>query len=151
MKNHFLLGFLLAIFASSITFSQETFLKEKNGQKTLLFAHLPTKQACNAAELQKIAYLGQSESISLKLTDDLTLSGEILENLTTSPNVQKVSVRLSNFGNALLHFSIFTQPDNTNKIIGRIIHPKHGDALVIAQENGKYYVTKHKMEFFMVE
>jgi hypothetical protein len=79
------------------------------------------------------------------------VSGDILDNLITSPGVQNINVRLSNYGNALLHLSILTQAGNTPKIIGRIIHPNNADALIISEENGKYYITKQKMEFFMVE
>lgn len=128
-----------------------TFLCRKRSQKPLLFAHLPTKLICNKAELEKIKHSSRTQSISLQLTDQLAVSGQILENLTTSTGVKNINIRLSNFGDALFHISIFPQSDGTNKIAGRIIHPGYGDALVISEENGRYYITRHKMEFFMVE
>jgi hypothetical protein len=151
MKHQLYLCFLLALCASLLTSAQESFLKEKASQKPFLFADLPVKSTCIKAELEKVVHLKQSQFIELKLNDKLVLSGEILENVTTSSGVQNINVRISNLGNALLHVSILTKPDKTNKITGRIIHPKHGDALIISEENGRYIITKHKMEFFMVE
>jgi hypothetical protein len=151
MKYKLFLGFLLAINLSSFSFAQETISKGKPAERPLLFAHLPSKFSCNKAELEKIAGIAKSQQVSIQLNDKLTLFGEILENLQTSARLQNINIRLSNFGNALLHISIIKQADNSNKFVGRIIHPKHGDALIISEENGRYYVTKQKMEFFMVE
>ena len=152
MKHQFFMGFLLAcICFSAITLAQEPLSKDKRAEKPLLFSNLLQKTACNRSELEKITHSAKSDQISIKLSDNLLLSGEVIEKIESSPGIQNLNVRLSNFGNALLNVSIIRQPDNTNKIVGRIIHPKHADALVIAEENGKYYVTKHKMEFFMVE
>jgi hypothetical protein len=151
MKHQLYLCFLLALCASMVTSAQESFPKEKGSQKPLLFAHLPVKSNCNKAELEKVVQLKPSQLIQLKLNDNLVLSGEILENVTNSSGVQNINVRISNFENALLHVSILNKSNNTNKITGRIIHPRHGDALIISEENGKYIITKREMEFFMVE
>ena len=151
MKHQVFMGFLFACICSGMmTLAQDPLLKDGKAQKPQLFASLPSKTACNQLELEKISHFLKSEQVSIKLTDNLTLSGEVIEKVE-SAGIQNVNIRLSNFGNALLNISITSQADRTNRIIGRIIHPKHADALVIAEENGKYYVTKYKMEFFMVE
>lgn len=152
MKHQFFMGFLLAFMSCGfITLAQDPFSKNIRAEKSTLFASLPQKSSCNRPELEKVLQHTKSEKISIKLSDNLILSGEVIEKVESSPGIQNINVRLSNYGNALLSLSIFSQPDNTNKIVGRIIHPKHADALVIAEENGRYYITKHKMEFFMVE
>ena len=152
MKHQFFMGFLLTCICSSfITLAQEPLSKDKRVEKTLLFAALPSKMTCNRSELEKILHYRKSDQISIKLSENLFLSGEVVEKVEASPGVQNMNIILSNFGNALLHISIISQPNKTNKIVGRIIHPKNSDALVIEEENGKYYITKHKMEFFMVE
>jgi hypothetical protein len=146
------MGFLLAFMSIAFTTSaQDPSTQINSAGKTSLFAKLPSKLACNRPELEKVLRYKKSEQISLKLSDNLVLSGEVIEKTEATPGVQNVNIRLSNYGNALLTVSIFTNPDNTNSIVGRIIHPRHAEALVISEENGKYYVTKHKMEFFMVE
>lgn len=152
MKHQFFMGFLLACLCSSfITFAQEPLSKDRSAQKPLLFASLPSKLICNRPELENLIHSSKSDKISIKLSNNLLLSGEVIESIESTPGIQNMNIRLSNFGNALLTLSIMSQPDKTNKIIGRIIHPKHSDALIIAEENGKYYITKMKMEFFMVE
>ncbi len=152
MKHQFFMGFLLAsLCCGFITSAQEPFTKDKRAEKSTLFASLPSKSTCSRPELEKILQYAKSDQISIKLSDNLILSGEVIEKVETSPGIQNINIRLSNYGNAILNVSIFSQQDNSNKIIGRIIHPKHADAVVIAEENGRYYITKHKMEFFMVE
>lgn len=151
MKLQFFLCFLLALCAGRTSFAQESLAKETRAQKPLLFELLPSKSHCSRTELEKIVHSGRSRSISLKLNNDLELSGEVLENLTTSTGIQNINVRLSNFGDALLHISIIKRPGRPDKMIGRIVHPDHGDALTISEENGRFYITKHKRQFFMVE
>lgn len=143
--------FLLAIYGSLATLAQEPPSKANQIKKSSLFDQLPQKTACDKTELEKIRHQKKSQSISIKLSDALTLTGEILESLTTSAGVQNINVRLSNYGNALLHLSVRQGADKTNKITGRIIHPNHSDVLVISEENGHYFITKHKLEHFMVE
>lgn len=137
--------------SSPVIFAQEPTFKQKSTLKPLLFANLASKVDCNRPELEKLVHTKLADQILMKLNDNLILSGEVVEKVELGSGIQKLNIRLTNFGNALLNISIIRQPDNTNRIIGRIIHPKNGDALVIAEENGKYYITKQKMEFFMVE
>ncbi len=152
MKHQFFLGFLLLCICSShVSFAQNPLLKETRAEKSSVFAKLPAKSVCNRFELEKVIHSEKSSHISLTFTDNLVLSGEVIEKVETAAGTKNVNIRLSDFGNALLNISFLTQPDNTYKIIGRIIHPKNADALIIAEENGKYYITKYKMEFFMVE
>lgn len=151
MKHQFFLGFLLCICASFVTFAQNPVSKEARVDRPSLFAGLPAKSICNRSELEKIIQLPKSAQISLALSDNLVLSGEVIEKVETAAGSKNVNIRLSNFGNALLNVTFHHQQDNTYKIVGTIVHPKHADAIVIAEENGKYYITKHKMEFFMVE
>lgn len=146
------MGFLMAFISCGfITSAQDPFSKNIRAEKSTLFASLPQKSPCSRPELEKILRYTKFEKFSIKLSDNLLLAGEVIEKVETSPGIQNINVRLSNYGNALLNISIFSQPDSTNTIVARIIHPKHADALVIAEENGRYYVTRHKMEFFMVE
>ena len=151
MKHQFFLGFLLCVCASFVSFAQNPVSRDTRAEKSSLFASLPTKSVCNRSELEKISQSPKSAQVSLDLADNLVLSGEVIEKVETAGGNQNVNVRLSNFGNSLLHLSFLKQADNRYKITGRIIHPKNAEALVIAEENGKYYITKYKMEFFMVE
>ena len=146
------MGFLLACLCTSlISLGQDPLIKQKITTKPVLFGKLPQKSLCKRSELDKLARSTKSESISIQLNENILLSGELIEKVQIAKGVQNLNFRLSNFGNALLTLSITKQTDNTTKMVGRLIHPKHGDALVIAEENGNYYITKHKMEFFMVE
>ena len=151
MKHQFLVGFLLCICVSCITFAQNSVSTDAGGAKSSLFVSLPAKSVCNRSELEKISQLPKFAHVSLLISDNLVFSGEVIEKVELTDGIKNINIRLSNFGNALLNISFLNQQDNTYKIMGRVIHPKNADALVIAEENGKYYITKHKMEFFMVE
>lgn len=151
MKRQLLIGFLLlCLLYSSRADAQQT--REKiAGQRPPLFAILPPKSICNRAEFEKTLSLARLDHVSLQLTDNFQISGEVVDKVQSSPGIQTINIRLSDAGNALLNITIIDQPNSSKKITGRIIHPKNNEAIVIAEENGKYYITKHKMEFFMVE
>lgn len=152
MKRWLFMSFLLTMLSLSTDVSaQGPLTKDTKAIKPMLFSTLPAKSLCSRPELEKIAQFAKFQKINVNLNESLLLSGEVIERVETSPGVQNMNIRLSNFGNAILHISIFSGPGNTSTITGRIIHPGHSDALVITEENGKYYVTKYKMEFFMVE
>ena len=150
MKHQIFLGFGLCICAV-VTFAQTPVSKDTRTDKSSLFSTLPAKSVCNRLELEKIIQLPVSARVSLPLDNNLVLSGEVTEKVEPAAGIKNVNIRLSNFGNALFHVTFHQQPDNTYKITGRILHPGNGEAVVITEENGKYYFTKHKMEFFMVE
>jgi hypothetical protein len=152
MKRQLPIGFLLLCCALSFnTYAQQPTQKNTVAPGNLQFATLPAKSICNRAELEKTLSLAKLDHVSLQLTDNLHISGQVVEKIQSSPGIQTINIRLSNSGNALLNITIIDQPGNTSRITGRIIHPKNSEAIVIAEENGRYYVTKHKMEFFMVE
>jgi hypothetical protein len=150
MKHQIFLGFVLCI-CTLVTFSQTPVSKDTRADKSSLFATLPTKSVCNRLELEKIIQLPIFSRVSLPLDHNIVLSGEVIEKVEPAAGIKNINIRLSNFGNALLHVTFHQQQDNTYKITGRIVHPKNAEAVVISEENGKYYLTKHKMEFFMVE
>ena len=146
------MGFLLAFISIGLTASaQDPSTRVIRAEKASLFTKLPSKSTCNRPELEKVLRYKKSDQVSLKLSDQLILSGEVIEKVESSPGIQNINIRLSNYGNSLLNISIVNDSLNSKTIVGRIIHPKNAEALVISEENGRYYVTKHKMEFFMVE
>ena len=152
MKRQFVVGFLLLCVSFSFsTYAQEPRQTNSGSQRPLQFATLPPKSICNRAELEKTISLARFDHISLQLTDNFHIAGDVIDRVQSSPGIHTVNIRLSNAGNVLLNITIIDQPNNSRKITGRIIHPKNSEAIVIAEENGKYYITKHKMEFFMVE
>lgn len=151
MKHWLFMGFLLTTLSLSVDVSgQGPLAKDKIAAKPALFTSVPARSLCSRAEMEKFAQVTKSQKVTVKLTETLLLSGEVIEKIESSPGIQNINVRLSNYGNALLNVSIVSGAGGKT-ITGRIIHPGHSDALVITEENGKYYVTKHKMEFFMVE
>ena len=150
MKHQIFLGFVLCI-CTLVTFSQTPVSKDARADKSSLFTTLPARSVCNRSELEKIIQLPTSARVSLALDNSVLLSGEVIETVEPAAGIKNINIRLSNFGNALLHVSFHLQQDNTYKITGMILHPKNAEAVVIAEENGKCYFTKHKMEFFMVE
>lgn len=151
MKLRYFLSILLGIVVSNFTSAQEHVFKEKAIQRPLLFADFPSKLNCKKTEVEKIIHSTQFENVSIQVNSHLVLTGQVLENFSTAAGVRNINVRLSNFNNALLHLSIIALPNNKTKTIGRIIHPAHADVLIISEENGSYYLTKQKMELFMVE
>ena len=74
------MGFLLACLCSSIfSLAQDPLIKQQIAQKPSLFSKLPQKSLCTRSELDKLARSIKSDNISIKLNQDLFLTGELIE------------------------------------------------------------------------
>ena len=152
MKHLYFIGCLLCCLCTAIiTPAQEAPpLNQNISEKPLLFAQLPDKIECNLTDLQKIFASNVSENINL-VFGKFSVKGVVADKVYKSPRIVSFNIRLSNYNNALLNISFLIQADNTQKVIGRVIHPAHGDALILTEEKNHYYFIKQSQRFFMVE
>ena len=148
MKYLFLIGLLSVFVCTAI--AQELPLKQKADKKPLLFQHVPNKTGINPSEFLKTLHLKKSDDVTISISPEITFTGKVIERVEQKDLIS-VNILLTNYDNALLNLSITTQPDHSKKIAGRIIHPQRGDALIISEEDGKYYLTKQPAQYFMVE
>jgi len=115
-----------------------------------VFAQLPKKFECDFSTLQKMSAFHKTDKISLQL-GKLQFAGEVVEKVQRSSGVVSMNVRSSNYPGALLNISIITNANNTQKIIGRIIHPQSDEVIIITEENNHYFLVKQPRETFMTE
>ena len=153
MKHLYFMGCLLFCLCTTlISSAQETPPLNQNApDKPLLFGQLPDKIECNLTDLQKIFASAIAEDISLGCGKKLAFTGTVVDKVYKTPRIISLNIKLSNYDNALLNISFLKQSDNSQKIIGRIIHPGHGDVLVLTEENKRYYFIKQSQRFFMAE
>ena len=135
-----------------ISSAQETPPLNQNApDKPLLFAQFPDRIECSVSDLQKIFASAIAEDISLGCGKTLVFTGKVVDKVQKTSRIISLNIKLTNYDNALLNISFLKQPDNSQKIIGRIIHPGHGDVLVLTEENKRYYFIKQSQRFFMAE
>ncbi|MFT3825543.1 MAG: hypothetical protein QM731_16610 [Chitinophagaceae bacterium] len=154
MKNYCAVGGLLVcLLTTTITFAQqaEPQFRQVAPSKPGLFARFTSRTECNAKEINKLCAARIADAVSIQLSNDLTLTGEVTDRVQQTTVATTINLRLTNYEGALLNLTLLTQPDNTTKVSGRIIHPESGDILILTQENNKFYLTKESRKFLMTE
>jgi hypothetical protein len=152
MKTICIAGLLVVcLFTTSAVNAQlPVSVKQQPADKPLQFSHLPEKFECGLSELQRAASFRTTENITFRF-GKLTFTGQVVDKIQRSANVMSMNIRSTNFAGALFNISIITQPDNTQKISGRIVNPHSGDVLILTEENNRYYLQKQSQKLFMTE
>jgi hypothetical protein len=153
MKNLYVTGFLAAcVLASHTSTAQEPIaVRQTLLNKPLVFSRLPERSACNSAELQKVFYNKKTDSISLKLSAQLTFEGEVIEKVQHTPGSLSINVRSVNYPGSILNITFTSRPGKSPKITGRIFNPQSGDVLLLTEEKDQYFLLKQPQQFFMTE
>lgn len=152
MKNLYTAGLLaLCVFKCLLSSAQgPVSVKQQIPDKPLLFFQLSERTECNSADLEKIISAKISDNISFPLGNTF-FAGEVVAKVQVNSEVLNINIRSSNFNGALFTLSVKALRGNSQKLMGRIIHPQHGDLLVLIEENNKLYFHKQQQKFFMTE
>ncbi len=126
-------------------------LNQHPAEKLPLFNQLPEKILCPVASLQNIFSAAVNANINVLLGPQLKIEGTVLAKVTVTPDQLSINVRCSNFQNALLNISRITKADGSFSYIGRIVSMRHGDILLLWEENGQYSFIRQKQLLAMVE
>ena len=81
----------------------------------------------------------------------MKVEGLVLAKVAITPQQLSINIRCTNYQNALLNISRITESDGSFTYIGRIVSPRHGDVLLLWQENGQYAFIKKQQLLTMVE
>lgn len=81
----------------------------------------------------------------------MKVEGLVLAKVAITPQQLSINIRCTNYQDALLNISRITETDGSFTYIGRIVSPRHGDVLLLWQENGQYAFIKKKQLLTMVE
>jgi hypothetical protein len=148
-----LLFLVLILQTASVSLSAQTAapVKSLNPEKPLIFSGLPERFESNATVFRQLFGASLNDQVSISLTRNITFRGTIAARVQRDPNVLSVNVLSSNFPGTLLNISLITNPDKTEKIIGRFLNPRNGDVLVIDQQNERLFISKDSQKFIMTE
>jgi hypothetical protein len=151
VQKHWFLVLILS--SASFLLSAQTGapVKSLNPEKPMIFSGLPDRFECSATALRQLFTASLNDEISISLSRNLSFRGTIAARVQRDPNVLSVNVLSSNFPGTLLNISLITNPDKTEKIIGRFLNPRNGDVLVIEQQNERLFITKDLQKFVMTE
>lgn len=146
-------GLLVCLLSTTIVSAQhaEPQFRQVAPSRPELFARVSAKTECNVKELHRLCNARMADAVTIQLSGDLSLNGEVTDRVQQTDSVTTLNLRLANFDGALLNLTLLTQPDNTYRISGRIIHPQSGDILLLKQENNRYFLVKESRKFLMTE
>jgi hypothetical protein len=147
------MAFCVLVLAHSPAWTQQSRLPGPNKQanKPLLFASLPSTFEVSATELQKIFSAGLNDDLLLNLSDHLLIQGKIVDKYQHNPGSVSINIRVSNYANALFNITLKLQADNSAAMQGRILHPKYGDVLQLYKRGESYFIKKTSQALFMPE
>lgn len=152
MKFLCLWGTLACVFAAIHANSQLTPpLNQHPTAKPALFSQLPEKISCSASSLQNIFSAAVNSNITVSINPVMKVEGLVLAKVAITPQQLSINIRCTNYQNALLNISRITESDGSFTYIGRIVSPRHGDVLLLWQENGQYAFIKKQQLLTMVE
>jgi hypothetical protein len=126
-------------------------LNQHPAEKTALFNHLPQTIACSASSLQTIFNATVNTTIRVAVNQEMKVEGWVLAKVAVTPDQLSINIRCTNFEDALLNISRITEADGAFTYIGRMVSPRHGDVLLLWQQNGQYSFIRQKQLLTMVE
>jgi hypothetical protein len=126
-------------------------LNQHPTEKPALFNQLPEKISCSITSLQNIFSAVVNSNITVAVSAAMKVEGLVLAKVAITPEQLSINVRCTNYQDALLNISRITEADGSFTYIGRIVSPRHGDVLLLWQENGQYSFIRQKQLLTMVE
>ncbi|HEU4472075.1 MAG TPA: hypothetical protein VFR58_13375 [Flavisolibacter sp.] len=117
-------------------------LNEPDYNKPKLFAELPQKMTVKLTAVDAALRLSAGATVSLQLSDKLTLEGTIVSADLQDPALQSIVIRCSNRQDAILTLTRSLNADRSYGYSGRIMSKNNSDAYEIVLENGSYILQK---------
>ena len=145
MKYFKLSGFVIAFIILCNTANAQI-----STAKTALFPRVSQKTACTLAMLDNLFSTKVNSTVTLYISEELTINGEVIEKVKKTPELESINIRCFNFKNALFNISRIRQGGNT-RYVGTIVSPQHNDVLTLSFENGQYFFKKDQMALVMVD
>ena len=145
MKYYNLSGFVIAFIILCNTANAQI-----NSAKAALFPRVSQKTACTLAMLDNLFSTKVNSTVTLYISDELTINGEVIEKVKKTPELESINIRCFNFKNALFNISRIRQGGST-RYVGTVVSPQHNDVLTLSFENGQYFFKKDQMALVMVD
>lgn len=151
MKFLYLCGSIACMLMSVNANCQTAPLNQHPVEKPFLFSQLPEKIVCPAATLQNIFSATPNSIITISLSSQFKIEGTVIARVAVTPEQLSINIRCNNYQDALLNISRLTQADGSFSYIGRIVSLRHGDVLLLWEDNGQYTFIRQKQLLAMVE
>jgi hypothetical protein len=113
------------------------------------FKQFPQKTACDIKSLEKLFTM--QDNISLELSPACMLQGKIVSHVKPNAFAETINISLANFHGAVFTLSRIRTDDGHSKYTGHIMNFQSSDAIVLQEENKKYYFIKTEQRFVMTE
>ena len=113
------------------------------------FKQFPPKAACAIESLEELFTM--QDKISLQLSPAYLLEGKIISHVKPNPFAETINISLTNSDGAVFTLSRISTDEGYTKYTGHIINLQSSDAIVLQDENKKYYFIKTEQRLVMTE
>lgn len=150
MKNRYLAGLIgvLFLYGQAAHAQAPVPVRQSIPDKPLLFSQFPEKSYCEEHELLQVFQAVLPSNVNITLQGGQILRGVVVDKVERNTGRTSINIKLVDYRNALLNLTL---QHTTKKINGRVVHPGSGDVLIVAEENGRYFLKKQLQKFFMTE
>ncbi len=124
-------------------------LSKSQKERPSLFDQLPDKMLCDTSSLADLFSKTENEEINAQLTPELRIQGTIISFREPVVGTRLITIRLSNYNNAILSVTAKSQINNSVDYQARALHPRFDDALTLTKEKDKYYFVKSAQKLLM--
>lgn len=148
MKLKLLVAATAICLTSLHSFSQEISFrsaKEKNVDKHNLFVNVAERTTADFNLMQNLFNLKTGQGTTIKLSDNLQLMGHVVMTEQQS-SMQSITLRCTNFPNALFTLSKVTSEDGTVTYAGAILNHQNKDVINLEKDDtGNYAWIKRNL------
>ena len=119
--------------------------KEKNTDKQSLFVNIAERTNADVSLMQSLFNMKTGQGTTIKLSDNFQLVGHVVMT-EQQTNLQSITLRCTNFPNALFTLSKVTLEDGTVTYTGAILNHQNKDVIMLEKdEQGIYAWTKKNL------
>ena len=122
---------------------------EINTRPVLLFDQIPQKIVCNTESLEKLFL--SADKVSLSLSPVCEFKGEIISRSHPNHAAETINISLTDFPQSFFTISRIRLEDGSVQYTGHIFSFRSQDALILSQEQGKYFFTKTEQRLLLTE
>lgn len=92
-----------------------------------------------------------SDDISLKLSNDFLIKGKIISHVKPNAFAETINISLPDFPGSFFTISRVRTEEGKIKFVGHILNLESSDAIILKEENKKYFFIKTEQRLLVTE
>ena len=117
--------------------------------QTISFKQFPEHTSCDRASLDDL--FSMHDEISLKLSNDFLIKGKIISHVKPNASAETINVSLPDFHGSVFTISRVRTEEGKIKFVGHILNLENNDAIILKEENQKYFFIKTEQRLLVTD